>query len=336
VELADLESPRGAAWLATKIVSRHSLRSPRLTSRSVTRAVRHIDAFAPDVAIVSELMAWPLARRLLPPGVPWVYDAHNVESRMFREFAATARGPLDRLTFSIDARRVAADEADVLRRADAVMAVSEVDARELERLAPEQRVAVVPSSVALPAVRTDPAGTGAVALFVGTLDYPPNVQALEELAARLWPAVSARVPEARLVVAGRRPSSRLRQLLEATPGVELLEDLPSLDPAYARARCAVLPLRSGSGTRLKAYEALAHGVPVVGTPLALTGLGLTPGLDCLRADTQEEMVAALVEVLSRPEQAGVIGAAGRRVFDERLSWERAGQPALLRVLDGLR
>lgn len=332
VEVVELPSPAGHVLSMAKVLSRHPLRSPRATRRGLHQARWQIGEFAPQMVVVSEVMAWSLAERLVPLGVPLVYDAANVESRLFRQLADRAAG-LDRFTFAIDARRVARDEAVLLDRAASVLAVSEHDRDELRRLSSCGDVHVVPSSVPSPATLWSVDRSAASVLFVGTLDYPPNVDAVGELVREVMPRVRRQV-DVRLIVAGRRPTRAVADLLAGQPWAELHQDVPDLLSLYLSSRCAVLPLRSGGGTKLKAYEALAYGIPLVATPAALQGIPLRDG-EAIVGERPSDLADAVLELMSSDDAAANVGAAGRHAFEERLSWERASQPVLDTVLRGI-
>jgi glycosyltransferase involved in cell wall biosynthesis len=116
-------------------------------------------------------------------------------------------------------------------------------------------------------------------------------------------------------------SSRPRTLV-ADPRVETLGFVEDLSAAYARASCAVVPLRQGGGTPLKLIEALAYGLPVVATPRAVAGLAVRDGEHLLVADGAEAFAAALVRVLR--DGAPELGVRGRRLVAERYSIEALG------------
>lgn len=335
LEIATLHARAGVARAVTKLLSRDPLRAPRVTSRSLARAERAIADFAPDLAIVSQVMSWSIARRLLPD-VPWAYDAHNVERDLFQAYVSLATRPLDRLTFRTDLRRVAATERQLLGRSGAVLAVSPTDATGLSRIAKRsQPPVIVPSSVSAPAKTVHPSRARATVLFVGTLNFPPNVTAIHALVHDVMPAVRREVPDARLLVAGRLPSADLRRLLGSETWIDLMENVPDIAEAYGRARCTVLPFGPGAGTKLKVFEALAFGLPVVATPPAVAGVEVTPGTEVLLGETHADIVDRAVELLRDPELADRVGAAGRRAFDERLCWEKAAFPSLEKVLTDL-
>lgn len=314
-----------------KALSVHPLRSPRLTATDRRALRRDIESFAPEVAIVSEVMSWSIAHALLPDGISTVYDAANVESVLFRGLAAQAAG-LDRITFGVDAWRVARAEKALLDRADVVVAVSVQEREALAEMAPGVRVEVVPSSVETPPRQWTRSNSGPTVLFVGTLDYPPNVDAVAELVATVLPTLRRTVPRARLVIVGRKPTPAVRELTRTSPGVELHENVPDLEPFYLGARCAVLPIRTGGGTKLKVYEALSYGIPVVATPSALSGVPVAQGSEALVAEKAEALADLAARLFEDDDLAAELGRAGRLAFDSRLSWKRAAQQPLDRVI----
>jgi glycosyltransferase involved in cell wall biosynthesis len=328
----ELPERRGLGLAIAKIFARSPLRSARITWAARRAARERIAHFDPDIAVVSDLLSWPLASRLMP-AVPWIFDAHNVETDLYAEFATGATGVFDRLTFGVDSRRVARQEPRVARQADAVVTVSAEDAERLQAMASLERApVVVPSSVPTPATITGPASEPRM-LFVGTLDHPPNVQAVLELAGRIVPRVRAELPEARLVVIGRRPTPETRAAIAVAEGVELVEDAPDLEERYRASRCVPMPIRTGGGSRLKVYEALAYGVPVVGTTRALSGIVL-PHDVAITADDEDGMVTAVLRVLTDEALAARLSAAARDYFLSALSWEHAAGP-LLKLIDDL-
>ena len=288
-------------------------------------AHRAIGAFQPDVAIAADIFAWHLASSLARAET-LIYDAHNVESVLFRVLRQDARGPIRRLTYAIDAHRIARLERQALDTAAAVVMVSAEDLRALPYRPRTERVVVVPNSVDLPPIAATPARAMPTMLFVGSLSYPPNEAAVWELLTKVLPAARSRIPDARLLVVGRSPSARLRRELSRTAGADLADNIDDLEPVYRSCRCVVLPIRTGSGTRLKVYEALAHGVPVVATPEAIAGIALTGGVEALVHSATEELTGAAISLLADPHSADDIGRAGRDKFERELAWAHVATP----------
>lgn len=305
----------------SKFFSAEPIRSPRLT-RAAARAARlAVLEFEPDICVVSEVHSSTLLT-LLPLALPLLYDSPNVESDLYRTLLDTAVGPVDRFTFALDVRRIARAERRLLAAADAVIAVSEGDLSRLGQIASLRRGTVVPSSVPTPAPTASWDADGPYMLFVGSLDYPPNIAALEDLVRCVLPAVRSRLPSSRLLVVGSKPSARLRGILSTAPGCDFREDVSDLSPYYGAARCMVLPIRSGSGTRLKVYECLAYGLPLVATDAAVSGIPLVSGLHFAHAESLDEFVRAVLRLLHGVEEAALLGSAGRELFERELSWEQ--------------
>ena len=136
-----------------------------------------------------------------------------------------------------------------------------------------------------------------VVLFQGRLDYPPNIDGAEWLAHTIAPRIRAAVPATEVRLAGP-PATDVTRLHR--PGVvTVVGQVPSMDDELARASVAVVPIRYGSGTRLKILESFAHRVPVVSTTLGAEGLDVRDGVHLLLADDPDAFAAATVRLLRR-------------------------------------
>jgi len=219
-------------------------------------------------------------------------------------------------------------EQALLRTYTRVVAVSEVDAAQLESLVPGTKVDVVPNGVdvryfgeTVPAMRD--AHARETLVFTGTLGYPPNVDAMRFFVADIWPLIKARHPAVRLWIVGASPSREVRALAQQ-PGIEVYASVPDVRPYLGGSAVAVVPLRGGSGTRLKILEALAAERPVVSTTLGAEGLHLEPGRDLLLADTPAEFAAAVAMLLERQDDAWALAAHGRETVRRLYSWDSVG------------
>jgi glycosyltransferase involved in cell wall biosynthesis len=141
-----------------------------------------------------------------------------------------------------------------------------------------------------------PAGTKRV-VFTGSMDWLANVDGIEWMMAEAWPQVAAAVAEAEMVVIGKAPPDRLLKRAEALPRWRFAGRVPDIRPYLAGADAYVIPLRIGGGTRIKAFEAMAAGVPVVSTALGVEGLGIEPHRHYLCADDATSFADALVRLL---------------------------------------
>lgn len=285
----------------------------------------------PDLAHYAAAGAWATVQAEFPflvpaaaaAGAPVVLDAHNVETDLVASFG-TSVPPLERLRWRWETAKTARFETNAVRTAAAVCSVSHEDAAALERMG-ARRLVVVPNGVDTSAIpfRAAPASEP-VAAFVGNLGFRPNAAAADELAGEIWPRVRQAVPGARLDIVGRDPAPELRQ--RAGPGVKVVGEVAEVTPFLAAARVTVIPLRAGSGTRLKILEAMAAGVPVVSTALGAAGIEATHDEHLLIGDSPSVLADLTVKVLADDSLAARLAEAGRRLVEARYDWSVVARP----------
>jgi len=191
------------------------------------------------------------------------------------------------------------------------------------RHAPGQACAVVPNGVDLERFApSDAAPRRHHAVFNGTLDYRPNIDAALHLVEDVWPLVRRRLPDATLAIVGRGEPAERRRLQQ--PGVELTGEVPDVRPFLRRAAVVTVPVRMGGGTRLKVLEGLALGRPMVSTTLGCEGIAVRDGEHLLIADGAEAFAGAIVRLFEDAATAGALGAAGRALMERSYSWALAG------------
>lgn len=256
-----------------------------------------------------------------------VFDDHNAEYVLQRRAClADARRPARwpaALYSLVQSRRLARFERDFCRAADVVVAVSEADARALQRLDASLAPLVVPNGV--DTTRYHPGLPDTIPLqhpavvFTGKMDYRPNVDAMLWFHGQVWPLVRRRIADARLYVVGKSPHPRLAPLRD-NDSVTVTGWVPDVLPYLGGADVVVAPMRTGGGTQLKVLEAMAAGRPLVTTTFGAEGVGLTPGRHALVEDDPERMAGAIVALLTDPARASALGAAGRALVVERFDW----------------
>jgi polysaccharide biosynthesis protein PslH len=276
----------------------------------------------PDAILVD----FPHAAVLLPPDVdvPSIIFTHNVEAEIFARHAEVARGPM-RLVWRDQARKMRRFEGEALRRFDSVIAVSERDARALEQAYGLSRVEPIETGVdteyyGFHAPQPAPAEGGTV-VFTGSMDSRSNIDGIEFLMQEVWPLVVQRRPQARAVIAGRNPPERLVAAAKAAGhDWRFTGFVDDVRPYVAEAHAYAIPLRVGSGTRIKVYEAMAMGCPVVSTRLGAEGLDVADQEHFLAADTAPAFAAALLRVLDDPALQARLSRAARDLVASRFGW----------------
>jgi sugar transferase (PEP-CTERM/EpsH1 system associated) len=287
--------------------------------REWTSDTRYAAALASSSAMVSYLRRRELA------GVPAVVDLVDVDSQKWFDYAATSRGARAKL-YQTEGRRLRKLESSLPSWARAVTLVSEAETELFRSFCPSPDVHTVPNGVDLDYFRQQsPALVEEGCVFVGALDYKPNVDAVTWFCREVWPAVVRANPNARLRLVGRRPVPEVRQLAEV-PGVEVVGQVPDVRPHLAWAAVAVAPLRIARGVQNKVLEALAMRKPVVASPQALAGLRERLDLPALTANTPAEWAEHIGRLLADEPLRRQLGAAGRRYVEANHSWDRCLEP----------
>jgi polysaccharide biosynthesis protein PslH len=242
---------------------------------------------------------------LMPAGlqVPSVCFTHNVETEILARHAQQAGSAALRCVWRSQAAKMRRFERAALARYTRVIAVSERDVKLFAEQAGIAGVRAIPTAVDLdffawqpPAPLTDPQAPALV--FTGSMDWAANLDGIRWFLAEVWPRVRARMPGATLQIVGRSPPPALLRQVQALPGVECTGFVDDVRPRVRAAQVFVIPLRVGGGTRIKVFEAMAMGCPVVSTTLGIEGLDVQDGVHCLRRDSAEAFadgVAALAD-----------------------------------------
>lgn len=216
-------------------------------------------------------------------------------------------------------------EIESLAWFDAHCAVSEHDAAYFTRHMPEVPAYVIPNGVDITGVqfRPDPSGEPTL-LYVGSMDYLPNEDAVLWFSDRVWPSIKAAIPQACFVIVGRDPTPEVRALANR-PGIQVTGTVPDVSPYYRGAHALVVPLRIAGGTRLKILEAMAAGVPVLSTKVGAEGLNIVSGTDLLTADTPQAFAEQAIRLLNEKNLRTSLAMQARRTVEANYDWRPIGE-----------
>jgi len=231
-----------------------------------------------------------------------VLFTHNIESEIFERHAKLASNAVMRALWRDQLRKMLAFEGAALNRFDRVIAVSDRDQSAFEKKFGAKNVALIPTVVDLDYFRYVPPDSAPRVVFLGSMDWIANIDAVEYFADEIWPAIVARRPDATMTVVGRNPPpSLVTKATRRLPGWSFTGFVDDVRPHVEGAAAFVVPLRIGGGTRLKIFEGMAMGTPVVSTSIGIEGLPATPGKHYLAADSAAGFADAVVRVLNEPE-----------------------------------
>ena len=266
-----------------------------------------------------------------------ICDWHNIESELMSRYREREGNLLRRAYAQRTARLMRNFEQRALDEFDAQITVSERDAERLRKLNSKARIFVIENGVDAPHYSDDQLGLADAVpgtqqvmrdspnriVFVGSMDYHANVDGVVSFSREVWPRLRQRRPGLTLTIVGRDPSPEVREL-ESVPGLEVTGTVDDVRPYYREAIAAIVPLKVGGGSRLKILEAMAAGVPVISTTLGAEGLEVTHDENILIADTNEEMIEAIMRLIERPEDGKQLSGAGRALVSKRYDWTRVG------------
>ena len=317
--------PRFYARLAANLASPTPYSVASHQSPAMTRAVRRLANRGGVDLWQAEWAAGVSALRGLP-GARKIVMAQNVETQIWERYYQNEPHPLRRWYIGRQCLKFERFERRAFAEADRVVTVSLDDAALVRGRFGMPRVDVVDNGI-------DRAYFGSVVpdrdpftiLYLGSLDWRPNQDALALLLDQIFPMIRSAEPRARLVVVGRNPPAGLARRATETEGVSVHANVADVRPFLAQSGVMAVPLRIGGGSRLKILEALASGLPVVSTRVGAEGLCLRDGEHLVLAEEPAELASAILQSLREPAFAQALASQGRKLVLERYDWDVLAQ-----------
>jgi len=261
---------------------------------------------------------------------PTVCFTHNVEAEIFARHAQKAPNAWRRWMWSSQHRKMSDFESRGLRQFSSVITVSERDAAFFRQSAGLHDVWPIPTGVDLdffswsaPAPVDDQHPPTVV--FTGSMDWVANIDGVQFFLAEVWPRVLRHLPQARFRVVGRHPPTSLVAMGQRLAGVSFTGFVDDVRPHVRDAHAFVIPLLVGGGTRIKAFEALAMGCPLVSTSLGIEGLEVVHDEHFVCSDGAQPMADALVALLTDGARRLRLSQAARILVEARFGHREVAQ-----------
>jgi glycosyltransferase involved in cell wall biosynthesis len=218
-------------------------------------------------------------------------------------------------------------ERTYAKRCDHLLTVSEHDCKIFFNLADCQRITVIPTGVDVDYFRPVPDLEKPDSLvFTGSMDWMPNEDGILFFLQQIWPLVRAKIPNISLSIVGRDPSKRIQALASELEGVQITGRVEDVRPYVHSSSVYIVPLRIGSGTRLKIFEAMAMGKAIVSTTIGAEGLPVHSGRDIVLADDPAEFADAIIQLLQDPVRRAELARAARQLVEQKHSWDSVVRP----------
>ncbi len=274
-----------------------------------------------------------------PDPSKFVLFQHNVETMIWRRHVEHASGAPQRAYMKLQASRMEQYEGRICRAAGSIIAVSDVDAKMMRDLFQVERVAAVPTGVNLgyfapPTPLPSRPVNAADLVFVGSMDWMPNVDGVDYFAKNILPLIRERKPDCSVAIVGRDPSPATLALAATDPRFFVTGTVPDVRPYLWHSKASIVPLRIGGGTRLKVYESMAAGVPVISTTIGAEGLVYHAPGDIRIADEPKAFADQCVELLNQDNTRREIAQAALKLVTDNFSSESVAKKFEELLIDG--
>jgi sugar transferase (PEP-CTERM/EpsH1 system associated) len=327
----------GTHWLAGK-----SLTEGLFWSRSLAQALDYwSDVIAFNQVFVYCSSMLPYAERKGLASLPRVVDLVDVDSQKWNDYADHS-GWIRRGIYRSEATRIRRLEQTCIAESKAVLLASEAEADLLRSQAPHRKASIVGMSNGVDSQYFDPfrvaqdrvsspqglAGLSPSELrlvFVGVLNYPPNVEGLRWFLQHVWHKLRQHLPTATFEIVGKDASPQARKFA-SYPGVHLTGAVEDVRPAIAAADVVIAPLKIARGIQNKVLEAMAMAKPVVVTPQAAEGIDAVPDKHFVVADSADAWLENLMALARSPEVRREMGMAARGLIEKEFDWSSCLEP----------
>lgn len=272
-----------------------------------------------DFMTPAALLDWSMPART-------ILFTHNVEAEIWQRQATVARSILWRTAAQLEYSAMSRAEAKYAQLADHVVAVSNLNRDFFAKYAPADRLTAVSTGVDTDYFAPHPEQQlpGHV-VFTGSYDWEPNSDAIQWYYEEILPLIRKEMPEVETWAVGKSPTAAMRRMAEADARFHVTGRVEDVRPYMHKASVYIVPMRSGSGTRLKVFEALSCGKAMVATPTGAEGLPVTDGESVMLAPTAEEFAAKTIRLLRDEALRRSMGEAARALVVGRYSWDKVGE-----------
>lgn len=284
--------------------------------RSIAKQLRSFLKAPCDVIVCDFLFSAPV--------IPWevpctkVFFSHNVEAVIWQRHYHIASNPLWKAVSWREWRLTLRAERKYMRKADSVLTVSEADRKVFAESIDPDKISVIPTGVDTEYFRPSPEEERPNCLvFTGSMDWLANEDAMVYFVRDVLPLIQLQIPDVSLWIVGRSPTRQVRDLPSQNGHIHVTGTVEDVRPYIKRAAVYVVPIRVGSGTRLKIFEAMAMAKPIVSTSIGAEGLPVSNGKDILIADSSEHFANAVVALLDSAGHRKALGLAARNLVETK-------------------
>jgi glycosyltransferase involved in cell wall biosynthesis len=298
-----------------------------LRSRNFSKAVREASRKADYDIFYFDTIALSQYLEALPQGKgAIVLNHHNIESQLMHRRSENEKSIFKSLYFSMEGRKREKYERQLCSRFDHNIVVSQLDQKRLEKKSGKLSCSVVPNGVDLEYFK--PVGIEQKdnsIIFVGGLRFYPNIAAVRFILRYVWKPLKKKRPLLKFYIVGKFPPEDVKKAAESDPSIIVTGYVDDIRPLMEKAAVYVCPITDGGGTRLKILDALAMKKALVAHPVACEGIDVTDGTDVVLANSPEQFVESIDQLLGDLDRRKALGENGRLLIESKYSYEAIGK-----------
>lgn len=251
-----------------------------------------------------------------------VLSEHNIESMIIKRYADIATGFKKRFAH-FEYGKMNRYEKRIWARSNTAFVCSEDDKQMVCEVMSLEQVFVVPNGVDVEnyVIRDAVKKTNNSLIYTGLMGWAPNEDAVCYFADEIYPAIKAKIPDVRFAIVGKNPKERVKSLGERDASIQVTGFVDDIQQYMCEADIFIVPIRIGSGTRLKILEALSLQMTIVSTSIGCEGIEVTDGDNIIIRDNPQEFADAIIDILQNKADFQHLGKNGRKLVEEKYSWE---------------
>jgi sugar transferase (PEP-CTERM/EpsH1 system associated) len=301
-------------------------------SEQLAKAIKNLVASVSFDAILIEHGCMALYFKVLPSSLrkKTVWVLHDVDFDKFQQISRIESRIDKKIRTMIHATMMRRFQPRIAEQFGLCVTMSEADKQVLIRANKRLQIEISPNGVDTHLCQPIPeAGETPAILFIGNMAYGPNIDGVVYFCSEIWPLIRQGVPDAEFWIVGMSPTERVKQL--NGDGIFVTGRVPDIAPYYKRSKVCVVPLRAGSGTRLKILEAMAFGRPVVSTSIGAEGLDVVDGKNIIIENESIPFAARIINLLRDKNLRNALITEARRHVVSVYDWDVLAERLLTKL-----
>ena len=203
---------------------------------------------------------------------------------------------------------------------------SDIDTGRLKKISPISHIHTIPNGVDVSYFNPEPAEKKINSiLFIGTLSWYPNIEAVNFIANNIWPLLRTQLPGTRIDIVGANPPDSIRRIADRDPNFHVHGFVDDIIPFFKEAKCYICPIKDGGGTKLKILDALSMGMAIVADPIACEGINVEDNNNILFAELAEEYVKSIKKILTQNKLREKLQKNARLLVTDEYSYGQIGK-----------